>query len=60
MYMTTNKYFLHFYIEQQKLMAENERLKNEKADLLNRLQCYEEDLKRVNECEKLYYLCLSN
>ena len=32
-------------------MAENEKLTNNKADLLNKLQCYEEDLKTVNECE---------
>ena len=32
-------------------MADIERLTSDKADLLTRLQCYEEDLKTANECE---------
>ena len=33
-------------------MADIERLTSDKADLLTSLQCYEEDLKTANECEK--------
>ena len=32
-------------------MADIERLTSDKADLLTRLHCYEEDLKIANECE---------
>ena len=40
-------------IERQQLVADIERLTSDKADLLTRLQCYEEDLKTTNECEHL-------
>ena len=55
-----------FHTEQQQLLAENEKLASDKADLLKRIQCYEDDLKTANECEKRYsynsytYLMLSN
>ena len=32
-------------------MADIERLTSDKEDLLTRLKCCEEDLKRANECE---------
>ena len=32
-------------------MADIERLTSDKEDLLTKLQCYEEDLKRANECK---------
>ena len=32
-------------------MADNERLTSDKADLLTRLRCCEDDLKTVTECE---------
>ena len=32
-------------------MADIERLTSDKADLLTRLQCCEEDLRTANECE---------
>ena len=41
-----------YCIERQQLVADNERLTSDKADLLTRLQCCEEDLKTANECEK--------
>ena len=34
-------------------MADIERLTSDKADLTDRLQCFEEDLKTANECENL-------
>ena len=37
--------------EQQQFVADIERLTSDKADLLTRLQCCEEDLKTANECE---------
>ena len=36
-------------------MADIERLTSDKADLLNRLHCFEEDLKTANECEITVY-----
>ena len=45
-----------FVVEQQQLVADIERLTSDKADLLTRLQCYEEDLKAANDCEN----CLLN
>ena len=39
-------------------MADIERLTSDKADLLTRLQSYEEDLKTANECEIYeYFYC---
>ena len=38
-------------IERQQFEADIERLTSDKADLLTRLQCCEEDLKTANECE---------
>ena len=40
-----------YCIERQQLETDIERLTSDKADLLTRLQCCEEDLKTVNECE---------
>ena len=34
-------------------MPDIERLTSDKADLTDRLQCFEEDLKTTNECENL-------
>ena len=39
-------------VAQQQLEARIVQLTNEKEDLLTKLQYYEEDLKRANECEK--------
>ena len=38
-------------IEQHQFVSDIERLTSDKADLLTRLQCCEEDLKTANECE---------
>ena len=53
MYTSSNHTVLvAIYItEQQQLEADIERLTSDKADLLTRLQCCEEDLKTANECE---------
>ena len=40
-----------YCIERQQFVADIERLTSDKADLLTRLQCCEEDLKTANECE---------
>ena len=40
-----------YCIERQQLVADNERLTSDKADLLTRLHCCEEELKIANECE---------
>ena len=45
------------YLERQQLVADNERLTSDKADLLTRLQCCEEDLKTANECEN-WVMCV--
>ena len=37
-------------------MTDIERLTSDKADLLTRLQCFEEDLKIANECENCEFL----
>ena len=42
------------YLERQQLETDIVRLTNDKADLLTRLQCCEEDLKRANECESMH------
>ena len=41
----------YYCIERQQSIADIERLTSDKADLLRRLQCCEEDLKTANECE---------
>ena len=41
-----------YCIEQQQLVSDIERLTSDKADLLTRLECYEEEVKTTNECEK--------
>ena len=38
-------------IERQQLVVDSERLTSDRADLLTRLHCCEEDLKTANECE---------
>ena len=47
---------LILYIEQQQFVADVERLTSDKADLLTRLQCCEEDLKTANECENCNFI----
>ena len=44
-------WLLLFCIEQQQLAADIKRLTSDKADLLTKLQCYEDELKTANECE---------
>ena len=52
---------LKMYVEQeQQLVAEIERLSSDKADLLTRLQCYEEELKTANECENFVMIIFFN
>ena len=41
----------YYCIERQQLVADIEGLTSDKADLLTRLQCCEEDLQTANECE---------
>ena len=43
-----------YCIERQQLEADIERLTSDKADLLTRLQCCEEDLKIATTCESHY------
>lgn len=42
---------LLIHIERQQLGADIEKLTSDKADLLNRLECCEKDLKLANECK---------
>ena len=48
------------YVEQrQQLVVEIERLSSEKADLLTKLQCYEEENKAANESENFMMIILN-
>ena len=42
---------IHTHTQAKQLEADIERLTSDKADLVTRLQCCEEDLKAANECE---------
>ena len=51
---------LKMYVEQQQqLVVDIEKLRSDKADLLTRLQCYEEELKTANECENFVIIILN-
>ena len=43
--------YLVLLIVRQQLETDNERLTSDRADLRSKLQCYEKDLKEVNECK---------
>ena len=51
---------LKMYVEQQQqLVVDIERLRSDKADLLTRLQCCEEEFKTANECENFVIILLN-